>query len=100
MSTYLVSLVAGEFDKREEKWTVPVDYYVPHGRGGDITRTFGRTTQMLEFFSTNIAPYPWAKYAVGRRYLRRRYGEYQRHHRKLAPFSIGQFRGPSRTPIA
>ena len=62
MATYLVSLVAGEFDKRQEKWTVPVDYYVPRGKAADIPRTFGRTTQMLDFFSTNIAPYPWAKY--------------------------------------
>src|SRR5580704_4526714 len=38
MATYLVSLVAGEFDKREEKWTVPVDYYVPRGKSADIPR--------------------------------------------------------------
>jgi aminopeptidase N len=63
MATYLVSLVAGEFDKREEKWTVPVVNYVPRGKGADIPRTFGRTTEMLDFFSTNIAPYPWAKYS-------------------------------------
>jgi len=61
--TYLVSLVAGEFDKRTENWKVPVEYYVPRGRGASIPRTFGRTTDMLEFFSANIAPYPWAKYA-------------------------------------
>jgi aminopeptidase N len=63
MASYLVSLVAGEFDKREEKWKVPVVYYVPRGRAADIPRTFGRTTQMLDFFSEHIAPYPWAKYA-------------------------------------
>jgi aminopeptidase N len=63
MSTYLISLVAGEFDKGEDKWVVPVEYYVPHGRGADIPRTFGRTVDMLQFFSDNIAPYPWAKYA-------------------------------------
>jgi aminopeptidase N len=63
MSTYLISLVAGEFDRREVNWKVPVTFYVPRGRGGDIDRTFGRTTQMLDFFSENIAPYPWAKYA-------------------------------------
>src|SRR5262249_42762892 len=56
------SLVAGEFDKRDEKWTVPVEYYVPKGRAADVPRTFGRTTKMLDFFSANIAPYPWAKY--------------------------------------
>jgi aminopeptidase N len=63
MSTYLVSLVAGEFDKREEGWKVPVQYYVPRGRGGDIARTFGRTVEMLDFYSSRILPYPWAKYA-------------------------------------
>ncbi len=62
MSTYLVSVVAGEFDKGSDKWMVPVEYYVPHGKSGDIPRTFGRTTGMLDFFSKNIAPYPWAKY--------------------------------------
>jgi len=62
-ATYLVSLVAGEFDTHTENWKVPVEYYVPRGRGGAIERTFGRTTQMLDFFSDNIAPYPWAKYA-------------------------------------
>ncbi|SPE28974.1 putative Membrane alanyl aminopeptidase [Candidatus Sulfopaludibacter sp. SbA3] len=63
MSTYLISLVAGEFDKGQDKWTVPVEYYVPRGRGADIPRTFGRTVDMLQFFSDNIAPYPWAKYS-------------------------------------
>jgi aminopeptidase N len=63
MATYLVSLVAGEFDKSTEDWKVPVEYYVPRGRSADIQRTFGRTTKMLDFFSANIAPYPWAKYA-------------------------------------
>ena len=63
MATYLVSLVAGEFDKREEKWTVPVVNYVPRGKAADIPRTFGRTIEMLDFFSANIAPYPWAKYS-------------------------------------
>jgi aminopeptidase N len=63
MASYLVSLVAGEFDKREEKWKVPVVYYVPRGKAADIPRTFGRTIQMLDYFSENIAPYPWAKYA-------------------------------------
>ncbi len=63
MSTYLVSLVAGEFDEHTENWKVPVEYFVPRGRGGEIDRTFGRTTQMLEFFSEHIAPYPWQKYS-------------------------------------
>ena len=62
MSTYLISLVAGEFEKGQDRWTVPVEYYVPKGHAADIPRTFGRTVDMLEFFSKNVAPYPWAKY--------------------------------------
>jgi aminopeptidase N len=65
MSTYLISLVAGEFEKGQDKWIVPVEYYVPRGKSGDIPRTFGRTVDMLQFFSDKIAPYPWAKYAQG-----------------------------------
>jgi aminopeptidase N len=63
MASYLVSLVAGEFDKSVEKWKVPVEYYVPRGRSADASRTFGRTIAMLDFYSERIAPYPWAKYA-------------------------------------
>jgi aminopeptidase N len=63
ISSYLVSLVAGEFERRQQKWTVPVIYYFPRGHGSEVARTFGRTTRMLDFFSTKIGPYPWAKYA-------------------------------------
>jgi aminopeptidase N len=61
ISSYLVSLVAGEFEKQQEKWAVPVTYYVPRGHGSEVARTFGRTTRMLDFFSAKIGPYPWAK---------------------------------------
>jgi aminopeptidase N len=63
MSSYLISLVAGEFDKREEAWKVPLLFYVPRGRVADVPRTFGRTAKMLDFFSSRIGPYPWAKYS-------------------------------------
>ena len=63
ISSYLVSLVAGEFVKRQQKWEVPVTYYVPRGHESDVARTFGRTTRILNFFSAKIGPYPWKKYA-------------------------------------
>jgi aminopeptidase N len=46
MSSYLISLVAGEFEKHEVNWKVPVLYYVPRGSGSTVPRTFGRTTRL------------------------------------------------------
>jgi aminopeptidase N len=64
-AAYLISLVVGRFDVREERWhDVPLSYWVPEGRAADIAPTFGRTPAMLEFFSERIGvPYPWDKYA-------------------------------------
>ncbi len=64
-AAYLISLVVGCFDVREERWRdVPLSYWVPEGRAADIAPTFGRTPQMLEFLSARIGvPYPWDKYA-------------------------------------
>src|SRR5262249_21782743 len=63
--SYLITLVVGQFDVVEEKWEkVPVLYYVPRGRKADVARTFGRTREMLEFFSKRFGvEYPWEKYA-------------------------------------
>jgi aminopeptidase N len=68
-SSYLVTLVAGEFaelsataavDGRE----VPVTYLVPRGREDDGRRTFGRTPEMIQHFGeVTGVPYPWSKYA-------------------------------------
>ena len=64
ISTYLISLVAGEFDETKETWrNIPVDYYVPHGEGERIAPTFARTRDMLTYFSARLGvPYPWVKY--------------------------------------
>jgi aminopeptidase N len=63
--SYLVTLVVGQFDVVEEKWEqLPVQYYVPRGRKGDVARNFGKTRKMLEFFSKRFGiAYPWPKYA-------------------------------------
>lgn len=63
--TYLIAIAVGQFDVREEAFgKVPVQYYVPKGRGGDIRPTFGRTLDIMEFFSDRTGvPYPYEKYA-------------------------------------
>ena len=64
-SMYLVSLAVGEFAEIKEKWRqVPVLYYVTPGREEDALRAFGKTPDMLEFFSTKTGvPYAYAKYS-------------------------------------
>ncbi|HID23650.1 MAG TPA: hypothetical protein EYP14_14810 [Planctomycetaceae bacterium] len=62
---YLVSLVVGQFAVGRNTWRGrPVLYYVPPDRAADIDRTFGRTVEMLQFFSQRFGiDYPWEKYA-------------------------------------
>lgn len=64
-ATYLISLVAGEFDEAKEAWrNVAVPYYVPRGLGARIAPTFARTRAMLELLSEKYGVmYPWEKYA-------------------------------------
>jgi aminopeptidase N len=64
ISTYLISLVAGEFDESKKIWrNIPIDYRVPRGEGDRIEPTFARTPEMLSFFSDRLGvPYPWDKY--------------------------------------
>jgi aminopeptidase N len=62
---YLVTLAAGEFDEAHtEVGELPVDYFVPKGRGEAIDRSFGHTPEMIRLFSEKLStPFPWAKYA-------------------------------------
>ena len=64
-STYLITVVAGEFDEVKEAWRgMPVTYYAPKGRGERLKVNYSRTPQMLDFFSKRIGvDYPWEKYA-------------------------------------
>lgn len=64
-STYLITLVAGEFDEVKDTWRgKPVTYYAPRGKGDRLSINFGRTPAMLEFFSRKLGvEYPWEKYA-------------------------------------
>lgn len=69
-ATYLLSLVAGPFDVKKDKWRdVPLWYVVPKGMGDKIDASFGDTPEMLEFFSTITGvKYPWPKYAQNAMY--------------------------------
>lgn len=64
-ATYLVTLAVGRFTHLKDKWRkTPVDYYCEKGREADTRRAFGKTPQMMEFFSKFIGVnYPYAKYA-------------------------------------
>lgn len=62
---YLVALVVGEWDVQE--WDadgVPVQAYVPKGRGKEIDLCFSRVPAMVKFFGRVTGlKYPWDKYA-------------------------------------
>jgi aminopeptidase N len=64
-STYLITVVAGEFDEVKESWRgIPVTYYAPRGRGDRLSINYGRTPAMMELFSKKFGvDYPWEKYA-------------------------------------
>jgi len=64
VSTYLISLIAGEFEESKQTWrNIPVDFRVPRGEGDRIEPTFARTRDMLAFFSDRLGvAYPWDKY--------------------------------------
>jgi len=65
LSTYLISVVAGEFVEKKDSWRgIPVQYAVPKGQEYKIEPTFSRTKEMLDAFSDALdVKYPWAKYA-------------------------------------
>ncbi len=64
-TTYLVSIVAGEFVRVADQWNgIQIEYYVQPGREEEARRSFGDTPKMMEYFSTVTGrPYPYAKYA-------------------------------------
>jgi aminopeptidase N len=64
-STYLITVVAGEFEEVKDSWRgIPVTYYAPKGRGDRLSVNYARTSQMIELFSKKLGvDYPWEKYA-------------------------------------
>ncbi len=65
LSTYLISVVAGEFVEHKDSWNgMPVRYVVPRGDESKIESTFSRTKDMITLFSEKLdVKYPWAQYA-------------------------------------
>jgi aminopeptidase N len=66
-STYLLSVVIGEFTKVSDQWRgIPVEYFVPPGGDAEARarRSFGDTPRILEYYSIATGrPYPYTKYA-------------------------------------
>ncbi len=64
-SSYLISLVVGEFAVIKEKAEeVELQYYVPKGREEETKRSFEKTPKMVKFFSEYFGVrYPYPKYA-------------------------------------
>jgi len=64
-STYLISLVAGEYVEGRAKWrNTPVSYFVPPGLEEEGKIAFSDTPKMIEYYSklTGV-DYPYAKFA-------------------------------------
>jgi aminopeptidase N len=64
-STYLITVVAGEFDEMKDSLrNLPVTYYAPKGRGDRLAVNYSRTPAMIELFNKKYGvDYPWEKYA-------------------------------------
>jgi aminopeptidase N len=64
-STYLITVVAGEFDEvKTSLRNLPITYYAPKGRGDRLLPNYERTPAMIELFDKKIGvDYPWEKYA-------------------------------------
>jgi aminopeptidase N len=64
-STYLITVVAGEFEEVKDSWRgKPVTYYAPKGRGERLKINYARTPQMMELFSKKLGvDYAWEKYS-------------------------------------
>jgi len=64
-STYLITVVAGEFDELKDTWRgIPVPYYAPKGRGDRLKINYSNTPAMLQLFSEKYGvEYPWEKYS-------------------------------------
>jgi aminopeptidase N len=64
-STYLITVVAGEFDEVKDAFHgLPLTYYAPKGRGDRLMPNYNRTPAMIDLFNKKIGvDYPWEKYA-------------------------------------
>lgn len=62
---YLFMMAAGHFSRIQDKWNnMPVDYYVEPAYAPYAQMIFGKTPEMITWFSQRFQyPYPWDKYA-------------------------------------
>jgi aminopeptidase N len=64
-SSYLVTLVAGEYShSREPAGDIELHYFVTPGREADAPRSFANTAKMIALFAEKTGrPYPWKRYS-------------------------------------
>ena len=64
-STYLITVVAGEFVEVKDSWrNIPVTYYAPKDRADRLVPNYSRTPAMIELFTKKLGvDYPWEKYS-------------------------------------
>ncbi len=64
-STYLFFMGVGDYAVVKDKWrNIDVDYYVEKEYEPYAKQIFGKTPEMMEFYSKRLGyDYPWAKYA-------------------------------------
>lgn len=64
-STYLISIVAGNFAQIKNQWdNIPINVYVHPSRIEDGKRSFGNTPKIIQFFSEYIGVrYPYSHYS-------------------------------------
>ena len=62
---YLFMMAVGEFSVTEDKWrSLDVNYYVEPEEEKHAQRIFGKTPEMMEFYSNLLGfDYPWEKYS-------------------------------------
>ena len=62
---YLATMVVGDFAVVSDSWHgKPIDYYVEPQYASTARAVFGRTPEMLDFFSKKLGvEFPWPKYA-------------------------------------
>lgn len=65
IATYLISIALGPFTVIEDKsGSLPVNYYVPKKDEEKARFDFGRTPQIIDYFSKLWTPYPFEKYSM------------------------------------
>jgi len=64
-SPYLTMIAAGEFSVVKDSWhNLEISYYVEKNYAKEARGTFGKTAEMISFFSKKLGvDFPWEKYA-------------------------------------